>query len=64
MLDPTLRALFVGLLIVVLRAAFQFLNVEVDDAFLTALATAIIAWILGNPAGSGTAAAIHRARAR
>jgi hypothetical protein len=58
MLDPTLRALFVAVLIVILRFAFQFLGVPVDDAFLAALAAAIIAWILGNPAGSATARAL------
>ena len=66
MLDPTLRALFVGLLIVLLRAAFQALNVPVSDELLATLAAAIIAWILGNPAGSATAQAVHvyQARAR
>lgn len=64
MLDPTLRALFVGFLIVALRFIFQFLNVPVSDEFLATLAAAIIAWILGNPAGSATAQVFHDYRAR
>jgi hypothetical protein len=64
MLDPTLRAVFVALLIVILRFVFIALGVPVSDEFLATLAAAIIAWILGNPAGTATARAIHEARAR
>lgn len=58
MSDPTLRALFVGIVIVILRFVFQALNVPVEDAFLSALAIAIVGWILGNPAGSRVAQAL------
>ena len=59
MSDPIFRALFVDLLILLFRYIFQALGVPVDDAFLAALAAAITAWILGNPAGSYTAQAIQ-----
>ena len=63
MLDPTLRALFVTVLIVILRFAFQALGIPVSDEILATLAAAIIAWIFGNPAGQATAKAIHTYRA-
>jgi hypothetical protein len=63
MLDPTLRALFVTVLIVILRYVFQALGVPVSDEILATLAAVIIAWIFGNPAGQATAQAIHSYRA-
>ena len=59
MLDPTLRAAFVAIVVVVLRFVFQYFNVPVSDEVLGALAVAIIAWIFGNPAGKATAQAIQ-----
>ena len=64
MLDPTLRAAFVAIVVVALRFAFQYFNVPISDEVLGALAVAIIAWIFGNPAGSATAQAVHQYRAR
>jgi hypothetical protein len=65
-MTPTLQSLFVGLVIVILRYVFQALGVPVEDAFLTALAIAIVGWIMGTAAGKNTAQAIDdhkRARA-
>ena len=64
MLDPTLRSLFVGLVMLILRYIFNALGVPVEDAVLTALAVAIIGWIIGNPAGSAAARAAVRATSR
>jgi hypothetical protein len=58
-MTPTLQALFVGITIVILRFIFQALGVEVTDGTLSALAIAIVGWILGTASGRATAQAIE-----
>jgi hypothetical protein len=59
MLDPILQAALVGILVVVLKAVFTALGIEVDEVFLNTLATAIVLWLL---AKFGLAAARAAAR--
>ena len=67
MLDPTLRALFVAVIIAILKVLAERFGVPVSDDVLYAIAIAIIGWIFGNPAGKATAQTIvevRRARIR
>lgn len=67
MLDPTLRALFVAVLVAIFKVVADRFGIPVDDAVLTSIAIVIIAWIFGQPAGHATAQAIQdyrQARAR
>lgn len=58
MLDPILQAAFVGVLVVVLKAVFAALGVEVDEALLNTIATAIVAWLVGLAAMRGVRSAV------
>jgi hypothetical protein len=64
MLDPTLRAAFVVVIAAALKIAADKIGIPLDDAVLTALAIAIVAWIFGSPIGSATANAIQHPSAR
>lgn len=59
-MTPALRAAFVVILTAALKFAADAIGLPLDDAVLTALAIAIVAKILGEPAGVATARAFHR----
>jgi hypothetical protein len=63
-MTPTLKAAFVVIITAALKLAADALGLPLDEAVLTALAIAIVAKILGEPAGAATAQAIEvRSRA-
>ena len=64
MLDPTLRALFIALIIIVLRIVFHLIGVPVSDEILGTLALVIFGWIFGNEAAQRAELAFYNARSR
>jgi uncharacterized membrane protein len=58
MLDPIVQAAFVGVLVVLLKAVFAALGVEVDEALLNTLALAIVGWLVGLAAMRGVRRAV------
>ena len=64
MLDPVVQSALVVLVTVLLELGAKALGIELDVAVLRALAAAIVAWLLGVPAGSHVAHSIRGFRAR
>lgn len=59
MLDPVVQSALVVLVTVLLELGARALNIELDVAVLRALAGAIVAWLLGVPAGSRVAEGVR-----
>jgi hypothetical protein len=58
MLPETVKAALVVLIAFLLHLACEWLKIPLDDGTLTALAIAIVAWLLGRPAGERVHAAV------
>jgi len=61
-MNDTVKAALVVLLVFLLRLAFQAIGWQVDDAVLNALAIAIVAWLLKEPAANALFATGRRLR--
>lgn len=59
-MTPTLRAAIVVLITAVLKLGADAIGLPLDEAVLTALAIAIVAKILGEPAGTYAAQKIRK----
>lgn len=58
MVTPAVQAAMVVLVAFLLRLGLEALGLDVDEKLLLTLATALVAWILGIPAGARTARAM------
>lgn len=60
MLDPVLQSALVVLVAYLLDLAAKALGIPLSTEVLASLAAAIVAWLLGVPAGSAVAQGIRR----
>jgi hypothetical protein len=60
MFDPAVKSALVVLVAFLLKLGANALHIPLDDGVLTALAIAIVAYLLGEPAGARVAAGLRR----